>query len=156
VAYEIELRRIDEQAVASTIVPGINADAVGAALHGVLPDIFSHLQANGVAMSGAPFARYHGGAGNTIDLEVGLPVGAGFPETDTIKRRSLPGGDVLATVHVGEYEQLRDAVAAMAEWRVANGRTAGGPYWEVYVDDPSTVPADQVRTELFEPLAPEH
>jgi hypothetical protein len=63
----------------------------------VLPDISSHLEASGMAMIGAPFAR---------------------------------------------------------EWRTTAGRRAVGPYWEVDVDDPSTVPADEVRTELFEPLAP--
>jgi effector-binding domain-containing protein len=154
-AYDIEVRQVDEQAVASTVIPGIQAHAVGAALHGALPDIFSHLQANGIGMAGAPFARYHGGAGDTIDLEAGIPVDRDFPETDTIVRRSLPGGEVITTTHVGGYDRLHEAVAALAEWRVANGRVAGGPYWEVYVDDPSTVPPDQVRTALFEPLAPE-
>ena len=153
--YDIEVRRLDEQPVASTIIPGIGPDAVGAALHGALPDIFSHLDANGVPMVGAPFARYHGGSGDTLDLEIGIPVGGDFPETDDIRRRSLPGGEVIVAVHVGEYAKLREAVGALAEWRVANGRVAGGPYWEVYVDDPSTVPPDEVRTELFEPLAPQ-
>jgi effector-binding domain-containing protein len=154
-AYDIELRQVDEQPVASTIIPGIQAHAVGAALHGALPDIFSHLEAKGVPMVGAPFARYHGGAGDTIDLEVGIPVAGDFPETDTIERRLLPGGDVITTTHVGTYDRLADAVGALAEWRVANGRVAGGPYWEVYVDDPSTVAPENVQTELFEPLAPE-
>jgi effector-binding domain-containing protein len=154
VAYDIEVRRLAEQPVASTTVPGITNDAVGAALHGVLPDIFTHLQSQGVAMAGAPFARYHGGKDGTIDLEIGLPVGGDFAETDTIKRGSLPAGEALAVVHVGPYEGLPGAVAALAEWRVANGRVAGGPYWEVYVDDPATVPPEKVRTELFEPLAP--
>ena len=153
--YDIEVRQLAEQPVASTTIPGISTDAVGAALHGALPDIFSHLESNGTPMIGAPVARYHGGRGDTLDLEIGIPVGGDFAETDTIRRGSLPGGDAIVAVHVGDYERLRDAIAALAEWRVANGRVAGGPYWEVYVDDPSTVPADQVRTELFEPLAPE-
>jgi effector-binding domain-containing protein len=157
VPYDVEVRRLPEQPVASIVIPGIDPSGVGAALHGALPDVFSHLESSGVAMVGAPFARYHGGAGNTLDLEAGIPVGDGpsFAETDTIKRRSLPGGEAIVVVHVGAYDRLHDAVAALAEWRVANGRVAGGPYWEVYVDDPSTVPADEVRTELFEPLAPE-
>jgi len=155
VPYHVEVRRLTEQPVASTIVPGIATHAVGAALHGVLPDIFSHLEEAGVPMLGAPFARYHPGTGDTIDLEVGVAVGGAFVETDMIRRRTLPGGEAISVVHVGPYDGLRDAVAALAEWRVANGRVVGGAYWEVYVDDPSTVEAHLLRTELFEPLAPD-
>ena len=153
--YDIELLRLDAQPVASIVVPDIGADAVGAALHGTLPDVFSHLQATGVAMVGPPFARYHPvalGAEGRFDLEAGIPVGGAFPETDTIKARELPGGEAIATVHTGSYDRLPEAIAALASWRHANGRSAGGPYWEVYVDDPSTTPADQVQTRLVEPL----
>ena len=154
-AYQIEELHLAPQPVASIVVPGIGAAAVGAALHGTLPDIYSHLSANGVAMVGAPFARYHRSAeGDRFDLEAGIPVGAPFPETDTIRARELPGGDAIATVHVGDYDRLPDALAALTAWREARGRAAAGAYWEVYVDDPSTVPADEVKTQLVEPLAP--
>ena len=153
--YAIETRELAEQPVARTILPGIPPDAVGAALHGSLPDIFSHLESSGVPMVGAPFARYHPGSDGAIDLEAGIPVDGDFPETDTIRRRTLPAGEAIVTIHVGSYERLGDAVAALEAWRADHGRAASGPYWEVYVDDPSTVPADEVRTELFEPLAPD-
>ena len=152
-AYEIELVQLAPQPVASIIVPDIAAEAVGAALHGTLPDIFSHLQAGGVTMVGAPFTRSHGRGGDRFDLEAGIPVGGPFAETDTIKARELPGGEAIATVHVGSYDSLPDAVAALAAWREAHGRTARGPFWEVYEDDPSSTPPDQVRTRLVEPLA---
>jgi AraC family transcriptional regulator len=139
------------------VIPGIGRNAVGAALHGALPEVFSHLEAHGIEMAGPPFARYHGGEGDTFDVEVGIPVPAGatVPETDDIKARELPGGEAVTTVNTGSYDTLPEALRALAEWKVANGRVAGGPYWESYLDDPSTVPADQVRTELVEPLAPE-
>lgn len=154
--YDIERLQLAAQAVASIVVPGIRAGAVGAALHGTLPDVYSHLQAHAVDMVGAPFARYHPSlAGDgTFDLEAGIPVGGAFPETDTVKARELPGGEAIATVHVGSNDRLADAVAALAAWRAEHDRMAGGAYWEVYVDDPSSVPAEQVRTQLVEPLAP--
>lgn len=155
-AYEIEELQLEPQAVASIVVPDIGPDAVGAALHGTLPDVFSHLQANGVTMAGAPFARYHPAAGGDaarFDLEAGIPVGAPFPETDTIKARELPGGPAIATVHVGSYERLPEALAALAAWREASGRSSAGASWEIYVDDPSSTPADEMQTRIVEPLA---
>lgn len=153
-AYEFEVRQLVPQPVASIIIPGIQREGVGAALSGALPDVFSHLSANGVAMVAAPFARYHDGADGTVDLEAGIPVGGAFSETDTIKARQLPGGEAIATVHVGSYDRLHEAVAALAEWRLANGRVAGGPFWEIYVDDPTERDSAEVRTEVVEPLAP--
>ena len=153
-AYEIEVVSLAPQPVASIVVPGIRLEAVGAALHGTLPDVFSHLEANGVAMVGAPFARYHPADDETFDLEAGIPVGGTFPETDTIRARELPGGEAIATVHVGAYDRLPDALAALSAWREAHGRRPAGAYWEIYVDDPSTMPAEQVKTQLVEPLLP--
>ena len=153
-AYEVEVLSLEPQPVASIVVPGIKLDAVGAALHGTLPDVFSHLEAHGVAMVGAPFTRYHAAGDGTFDLEAGIPVGGPFPETDTIRARELPGGEAIATVHVGAYDRLPDALAALTAWREAHGRSPAGAYWEIYVDDPSTVPAQQVKTQLVEPLAP--
>lgn len=153
--YEIVVKQLEPQPVASIVIPGIGANAVGAALHGALPDVFSHLQAGGVGMAGAPFARYHGDGGDTFDLEAGIPVAShSFPETDTIKARTLPGGEAVTTIHRGPYDTLAEAFRALAKWKAVNGRAAGGPYWESYLDDPSTVPADEVRTEIVEPLAP--
>jgi effector-binding domain-containing protein len=153
VSSDVELVQLEEQPVASTVVPGIGPNAVAAALHGTLPDIFSHLQANRVAMVGPPFARYHAAAGGTFDLEAGIPVGGPFPETDAIRARRLPGGEAIVTVHVGSYDRLPEALAALVEWRHAHDRHAAGAFWEDYVDDPSTFHADQVRTQLVEPLA---
>jgi effector-binding domain-containing protein len=158
VPYEIVAKQLEPQPVASIVIPGIGRNAAGAALHGALPEVFSHLEANGTPMAGPPFARFHDGdgEGDTFDIEVGIPVppGTSLPETDDIKARTLPGGDAVSTIHTGPYEDLPHALRALAEWKVANGRAAGGPYWESYLDDPSTVPAAQVRTELVEPLAP--
>lgn len=153
-AYEFEVRQLAPQPVASIIIPGIQREGVGAALHGALPDVFSHLTANGVAMVGAPFARYHDGDDGTLDLEAGIPIAGNLAETDTIKARELPGGEAITTVHVGSYDRLHEAVAALAEWRLANGRVAGGPFWEIYVDDPTDRDPAEVRTEVVEPLAP--
>lgn len=151
--YEIDEVELAPQTVASIVVPGITAGAVSAALHGTLPDVFSHLQANGVAMVGAPFTRQHGaGADAMFDLEAGIPVGGPFPETDTIKARELPGGPAIATVHVGPYDGLPDAFAALAAWLTEHGREAAGPWWESYEDDPSATPAAEVRTRVVQPL----
>jgi effector-binding domain-containing protein len=153
VTYEISVRRLSEQRVASIVIPGIPPAAVGAALEGALPDVFSHLQAHEVPIVGAPFARYHAAVGGTLDLEVGIPVGGPFPETDRVRARSLPGGEVIGTAHVGGHGRLPETVRALAEWRAAHGRVPAGAYWEVYAEGPPPLGGDDVKTEVLEPLA---
>lgn len=151
--YDIDVVSLTEQRVASIVIPGIDRSGVTAALGGALPEVYTHLFANGLAMVGAPFARYHPAAGDTIDLEAGIPVVGAFPETEDIRARTLPGGEAAHTVHVGSYEALPEALEAVGAWLTAQGRTAAGPFWEVYVDDPTTVAPDALRTEVFLPLA---
>jgi effector-binding domain-containing protein len=72
-----------------------------------------------------------------------------------IKSGTLPGGEVVSTVHVGAYDHLPDAGAALAAWAEAHGRAATGPNWELYVTDPGVEPdPTQWKTEVIKPLAP--
>jgi effector-binding domain-containing protein len=64
----------------------------------------------------------------------------------------LPGGEVAAATHVGPYQLLSQTYEAMQRWIAEQGRTASGPMWEVYLDDPETTPVDQLRTEVVIPL----
>ena len=150
----VELIDLAPQPVASIVVPDIPSEAVGAALHGTLPDVFSHLQANGVAMVGAPFVRYHpaaSGAAERFNIEAGIPVGGPFPETDRIRAGTLPGGPAITTLHVGSYDGLPGAFDSLMAWRAEHGRDAAA-HWEIYEDDPSTTPAEELRTRLVAPL----
>ena len=56
---DVELLHLAPQPTAVVVIAGIRPAAVGAALAGALPDVFSHLTASGLAMIGPPFSRSH-------------------------------------------------------------------------------------------------
>jgi effector-binding domain-containing protein len=64
----------------------------------------------------------------------------------------LPGGEVAVACHVGPYETLSETYGVMQRWIAEHGRSSSGPMWEVYLDDPSVVPVEQLRTEVVIPL----
>ena len=64
----------------------------------------------------------------------------------------LPGGEVAVACHVGPYEMLSETYAVMQHWIAEHARRSSGPMWEVYIDDPSVVPIEQLRTEVVIPL----
>jgi effector-binding domain-containing protein len=72
-------------------------------------------------------------------VEVGVLVaGAVAPEGRVVGSR-LPGGQVLMTVHRGDYAQLGHAHAAVDRFATERGVALAGPRWEVYGharDDP--------------------
>jgi len=94
-----------------------------------------------------PAAELRSDAGITVPE--GAPLPAGLVEL------RLPAGRYARAVHVGPYERLGDAWARfMGEWLPASGQRVGpGVSYEIYTNDPRTVPKEELRTEMYIPLA---
>jgi AraC family transcriptional regulator len=83
--------------------------------------------------------------------DAGLVVGKATRIPSGLAEQRIPAGDYASTLHVGPYESLPDVWARLTgEWLSASGyRPADdGLSYELYLDDPSQVPKDQLRTEL--------
>jgi len=73
---------------------------------------------------------------------------------DGLTEHRLPAGRYACTTHVGPYERLGDTWSKlMGEWIPANNlRMAHGESYEVYLNDPSTTPKEELRTEICVPV----
>ncbi|MBV9794748.1 MAG: GyrI-like domain-containing protein [Actinobacteria bacterium] len=116
-----------------------------------IPGLFGWLAAHRAAPAGAPFLKY-----NVIDMErelqveAGVPVAAPVAGDGRVQAGVLPGGRYAAVTHVGPYDQLVPAVAALLDWAAGAGLTwdkqdtAGGQRWggrlEVYETNPAEQP----------------
>ena len=107
-----------------------------------------------------PFARYFSFEAPEIEFEppqiefeAGTLVdGVVMVGEGRVEPVQLPGGEVAVACHVGSYELLSETYAAMQRWIVEHERSSSGPMWEVYLDDPSVVPIERLRTEVVIPL----
>jgi effector-binding domain-containing protein len=75
-----------------------------------------------------------------MDIDFGVQVIRPFEGEGEVICTETPAGEVAMTTHVGSYENLIAAHAAIHSWRGASGRTFGGWSWEVYgdwTDDPT-------------------
>src|SRR6185437_2225745 len=119
--------------------------------------IFQHLHSSGAVIAGQPFTRYLEWGPGVLTLEIGLPIAhpskEGCEPAGDIRADTLPGGQVAATTHMGAYEKLNEAHAAVQVWMEENNLRAAGAPWEVYVSDPADVPDPaNWRTDIFWPL----
>jgi AraC family transcriptional regulator len=85
------------------------------------------------------------------DAAMSFPGAAQVP-AGLIERR-VPAGRYASTVHVGSYEHLPKAWAGLKKEIAARGlRASSGVSYEVYLNDPASVPSNGLQTELFVPL----
>ncbi len=152
--YRIATREIEPQAIVS-IRGRCTPDALPASIKSAFADILGKIRLLGISPTGAPFVIYHEFSADTIDAEVSVPVPVPIVASGRMHSRLLPAMTVARTLHVGPYEQLGDAHAALSAWIAANGCEVVGPVRERYLNGPGDVLASsEYRTELEMPIVP--
>jgi AraC family transcriptional regulator len=155
---EVEITRRDvEETPVLYGTRKLEKDKVGDGLAEVLPAAFGYAMAHGLAMAGPPIVRYLDFGPATLTVEAGVPLAEPAdapPEDSGLSTGVIPGGSVATAVHKGPYETLGQTYLAIERWVEAEGLSAGGPPWEVYLTDPAEVPdpADWL-TEINWPVA---
>jgi AraC family transcriptional regulator len=87
--------------------------------------------------------------------EAGLSVAEGVPIPSGLIEILLPAGRYAHVTHAGSYETLGDTWARfMGQWLPDSGHRMGSsPSFEIYRNTPGDVPAEELRTELYIPVA---
>jgi AraC family transcriptional regulator len=109
--------------------------------------------------STAMMAIYHDDPETTPQDQLRSDAALVVPEDVTLPQglteQHIPAGRYACTVHVGPYEQLGDVWARfLGEWVPASGNRIGdGVSYEIYLNTPAQVAKQDLRTELYVPLA---
>ena len=87
------------------------------------------------------------------DAAIIVPEDVTLPEG--LDDKHIAGGRYARAVHVGPYETLGDAWARfLGEWLPASGNRIGtGEMYEIYRNDPTKVPSNELRTDMYISLA---
>jgi effector-binding domain-containing protein len=86
-----------------------------------------------------------------IRLDAGIELPTTFAEAEGIVRSATPPGLTAFVAHVGPYERLGAAHAAIREWCSTHGHRLAGPNWEIYGHWQSEWNTDpsRIRTDVF-------
>jgi effector-binding domain-containing protein len=83
--------------------------------------------------------------GEPMDIEFGVQVVRAFVGEGEVVPAATPAGEVATATHVGPYDGIGEAHAAIRAWATAHGRSFAGRSWEVYGDwneDPARLHTD--------------
>ncbi|MEX1333711.1 MAG: GyrI-like domain-containing protein [Candidatus Limnocylindrales bacterium] len=126
---------------------------IGPAMAEAFPKLFHAVASAGMEPAGTPLARYYEFGETSTTFECALPVPRAFTAAGEIEPSTVGGGDAAFALHVGPYDTIGETWGRLMAWVAEQGRTPAGPTWEVYIDDPQEVAVDQLKTELYVPLA---
>ena len=118
--------------------------------------VLDFIAKNGVTEVGKPLSVYYTYDEKVMTFQAGFFVSAedASKAEGEVKAGVLPAGKVLNYIHSGPYAKLRDSYCEMMKYLEDNGLAVGAPTWEVYLNEPGTVPEDALETDIYVRLAP--
>ena len=114
--------------------------------------IAGYLAELGETPAGAPFAVYYNMDMQDLDMGIGFPVTGSLPAKGEILPGEIPGGRYATCLFTGPYSELGMAYDALNQWVTENGYTPSGVVYEMYLDDPSQTPPQELKTLILFPL----
>ncbi len=111
-----------------------------------------YVGAMGAQATGAPFVAYYNMDMENLDIAAGFPVDRALPGGGGITVGVLPAGDYATCMHVGPYDQVGPAYAALTEFVQQQGRTPTGVAYEFYFNSPQDTAPAQLQTLVMFPL----
>lgn len=128
---------------------------ISATMGTAFKDVWDYMQRTDIRPAGPALSVYYTYDPETMRFRSGFVVAKADlgRAAGEVKGDVTPSGEALSFTHIGSYATLRDDYAKMMEYVEAEGIEIGVPAWEIYVNDPSQTPEDELRTDIFVALA---
>ena len=152
-AYEVLLKQVDPLLVASLrkVVPiGANPEKLYATLASFLDQ--QHIVYSQPAMLLLHSRHEWHDNELAIDVEAAVPLSSDQEGNALVSTRTLPGGLMASTIHIGDNLSLGRAHMALHRWLKENEHQLIGPPRLIYLQRTGTMNADQCITEVQFPV----
>ncbi len=114
--------------------------------------LIEYLGTLGEHPTGAPFAAYHNMDMQDLDIEAGFPVARPLPGKGDIQAAEIPGGMFAVCHYTGPYNQVGPAYQELTQFVQQQGYAPSGAAYEWYLNDPSAVPPQDLKTDIAFPV----
>ena len=145
--YDVVLKTVDAQEVASVREESSAPEAIGATLDRTFDMAGAFVQQSAAKFAGPGIALWHA----DLDAEAALPIDRPLQGEPPVVVRQLPQARMACLVHRGNFSGFTQAYKAGYDWLAGNGYRLAGPVREVYLKHDRQAP-DQSVTELQFPV----
>lgn len=146
-----------EVAAQSLIYITQNTEADSASVSAGYADAYTRIvpfmAANGLTQAAPPVGIEGENADGRYRFDAAIPIEGTVAElAEPMQMADSYAGRALRTVHIGPYPELQRSVDGLRAYAAARGMAANGRLWYSFVDDPTTVDPEQLRTEIYLPI----
>ena len=118
-----------------------------------IPHVIAEFARLGLVPAGPPTAVYRHEFNQKFDVTVGFPIAGHTPVASTdLTTADLPAGPAVQVEHIGSYETLPAAYAALGTWFGTHRMQPPEVMWEEYLTGPGAVAESEYRTRVVYPL----
>jgi effector-binding domain-containing protein len=117
-----------------------------------IPHVIAEFARIGIVPAGPPTAVYRHELGQKFDVTVGFPAGGLPAAASDLAVADLPAGRAVQVEHIGSYETLPAAYAALGAWFGTHQVRPPDVMWEEYLTGPDTVEESAYRTRVVYPV----
>lgn len=119
-------------------------------------ELMTWVVAKKIMPKGNPFGLYFDEPGKvppeSMRYEICLPVSKEIKSDKVIKIKELPEMEVVSTIYMGPYEKVGSTYGKLMTWITEKGYVVSGPAREIYISNPSSTPAESLKTEIQFPI----
>jgi effector-binding domain-containing protein len=116
-------------------------------------EIGQFMTKNKLKQSGMPFGVEAISADKRFGFDAGIPIDrADAVSASPVQAAMSYEGKALKATHVGPYDTLHTTFEKVQAYAAAHGYAHNGPSFTVFIDDPTTVAPEKLRTDIFLPL----
>ena len=138
-------------------VSSLNSEEIGGKIGAAYGEIMSLVGIAKLEMAGAPLSitTKFSMEEMMIEFNPAIPVveiPEGLELSGRIQQGETYAGKVLKTTHTGSYENLHSTYEAIMAHIKENGYEINGDSWEQYIDDPTEVKEEELRTIIYFPI----
>lgn len=134
----------------------LDSDSIALKLGEAYGEIMALVGVSNLEMSGAPLAITTEFSMENMywAFNAAIPVNypEGFEVMGRIKIGTTYSGKVVKGVHIGSYAESMSTYNAIEKYIADNGLESTGNPWEEYVDDPTQVTPEKLRTFIYYPI----
>ncbi len=152
---EVTVKKIEPRTVAY-----VGAKGPFSKIPETMGQVVGWIMQKGLPMSGPPVGVYFSNPGQVAEeellWEIQWPLDGDLelrePDEQGVGVKLVESYEAAATVHKGPYENVGPVYGALVQWIMENGYEFSGAPEEAYLNDPQSVPQEEILTEVRFPV----